>query len=54
LLNPKKKSFDHLDQDSRAILSLAMIRKPKKNQERFKRVWSTNVHARKNRYETDL
>jgi hypothetical protein len=53
-LIPKEERFDHLDQESRAILSLAMIRKPEKNQERFKRVWSTHVHARKNRYEMDL
>jgi len=53
-LNPKEESVDHLDQESRARLSLAMIQKPEKNRERFERVWSTHVHAMKNRYEMDL
>ncbi len=53
-LKPKEENVDHLDQETRAILSLAMIRKPEKNRERFERVWSTHVHAMKNRYEMDL
>ena len=53
-LNPKEESSDHLDQESRERMSLAMIRKPEKNPERFERVWSFHVHAMENRYEMDL